>query len=304
MKLAVLICTYNPKRYLIEQLESILIQVPNSVDIFIYDDSEYPDFILGSIKEKHSNRVNVFSGPKKGHAKYNFIYSLKQLYKYDWVFLSDQDDIWCNNKYQTYLQTISSQCVEDVPYLIFSDASIVNSQGRIISDSFLRYQQLNINILDSDDLMLRNCAQGATFCINKKIIHLIQLAFPTLESIDNILMHDWWVAIVAKYFGEIKFIDKPLLKYRQHDSNEVGAKSLFKNISLGLLNIHELTKKFKEIELQLLFFYNFSYAIGYLEYSGQRKLKLSKLSFIKLLLVKLVSKFMNKNKNCANEDLR
>lgn len=304
MKLAVLICTYNPSIYLIEQLESILTQVPKSVDIFIYDDSEHSDFILESIKEKYPNRVNVFLGPKKGHAKYNFIYSLKKLYRYDWIFLSDQDDIWCGEKYQTYIQTILSQCVEDVPYLIFSDASIVNSQGRVISDSFLKYQQLSVNILDTDDLMLRNCAQGATFCINKKLIYLIQLAFPTLESIDNILMHDWWIAIVARYFGKIKFIDKPLLKYRQHESNEVGAKSLFKNISLGLLNIQGLTKKFKAIELQLLFFYNFSYAIGYLEYNGQRKLKLSKLSFVKLLLVRLLSKFINKNKNHVNGGLR
>lgn len=295
MRFAVLICTYNPNEYLVEQLESIMMQVPNAVDIFIYDDSEFPAFALKVIREKYPNRVNVFSGPKKGHAKYNFICSLKQLYQYDWVFLSDQDDIWCEKKYQTYLQEISSQCVEDIPYLIFSDASVVNSQGMMISDSFLKYQQLHVSILDGDDLMLRNCAQGATFCINKKVIHLIQFAFPTLEVIDNILMHDWWIAIVARYFGEIKFIDKPLLKYRQHDSNEVGAKGLFKNIFMWLLNIHELTKKIKAIYLQLLFFYKFSHAMGYVEYNAQRKLKLSKLSYIKLLLVKLLSRFMENN---------
>ena len=39
-------------------------------------------------------------------------------------------------------------------------------------------------------------------------------------------MHDWWLALCAAVFGHIGFIDKPLVKYRQHGSNEVGAKHL------------------------------------------------------------------------------
>ena len=36
-------------------------------------------------------------------------------------------------------------------------------------------------------------------------------------------MHDWWVGILACTIGELGYMDKKTLFYRQHESNEVGA---------------------------------------------------------------------------------
>jgi hypothetical protein len=36
-------------------------------------------------------------------------------------------------------------------------------------------------------------------------------------------MHDWWFAIIAAAFGTITFLDRPLVSYRQHANNAIGA---------------------------------------------------------------------------------
>ena len=36
-------------------------------------------------------------------------------------------------------------------------------------------------------------------------------------------MHDSWLALVAAAFGAIGFVDRPLVRYRQHAGNVVGA---------------------------------------------------------------------------------
>ena len=41
-------------------------------------------------------------------------------------------------------------------------------------------------------------------------------------------MHDWWLALTATAFGKLIFIDEPLVNYRQHGSNTIGAKEFSK----------------------------------------------------------------------------
>lgn len=37
-------------------------------------------------------------------------------------------------------------------------------------------------------------------------------------------MHDWWISLVASAFGKRAYIPQPLLDYRQHETNTIGAK--------------------------------------------------------------------------------
>ena len=41
----------------------------------------------------------------------------------------------------------------------------------------------------------------------------------------DMLMHDWWLALIAACFGKIGFVRQATILYRQHRSNEVGAKN-------------------------------------------------------------------------------
>ncbi|MBE2899210.1 hypothetical protein HPC37_10665 [Pasteurellaceae bacterium 20609_3] len=53
---------------------------------------------------------------------------------------------------------------------------------------------------------------------------MLELILESLKfvEIDNLYMHDWWIALLAKYYGEAIFIPEPTLLYRQHANNQIG----------------------------------------------------------------------------------
>ena len=60
--------------------------------------------------------------------------------------------------------------------------------------------------------------QGSTVLINRK---MIKIGLPFLESVE---LHDRYFHLLSEFFGKRIFINKSLMKYRQHESNEIGAK--------------------------------------------------------------------------------
>jgi len=53
---------------------------------------------------------------------------------------------------------------------------------------------------------------------------LLEIALPIS---GQAVMHDWWLALCAGYFGRLAFIPDKLVKYRQHGDNVIGAKSFW-----------------------------------------------------------------------------
>ena len=45
-----------------------------------------------------------------------------------------------------------------------------------------------------------------------------------------LLMHDWYLALLAAAFGKLIYIDQPTELYRQHSSNVLGARTLRKRV--------------------------------------------------------------------------
>jgi hypothetical protein len=105
------------------------------------------------------------------------------------------------------------------PLLVHTDLQVVNERLDIIAASFWEHQNLSPNkFLSLNRLLVQNGVTGCATMINGS---LRDLSWPIPFGA---IMHDWWTALVAAAFGQIGFIDKPALKYRQHDRNEVGAK--------------------------------------------------------------------------------
>ena len=57
---------------------------------------------------------------------------------------------------------------------------------------------------------------------------LLEIALPISE---DAVMHDWWLALCAGYFGRLAFIPEKLVKYRQHGANTIGAKSFWHGLN-------------------------------------------------------------------------
>lgn len=60
------------------------------------------------------------------------------------------------------------------------------------------------------------------------------------SQVKDSIMHDWYAALIVSAFGEIKFIDKSTILYRQHSKNQVGAKKM------GLAVVFDKLKAFKK----------------------------------------------------------
>ena len=101
-KIAILLAAYNGEKFISEQLNSIFNQsyTPSKIFVSIDKSKDQTLKIVERYRSKHKNIEIVSKNIKFGSSYLNFInlLNLKNLKKYDFVALSDQDDIWLKNK--------------------------------------------------------------------------------------------------------------------------------------------------------------------------------------------------------------
>jgi hypothetical protein len=105
------------------------------------------------------------------------------------------------------------------PILVHSDLAVCDANIKLIAPSFWKFQRLNPQVAAFSRLLVQNNVTGCTVLINRA---LADLAFPVPREA---VMHDWWLALVASAAGKIGFVPKPLVRYRQHGANQIGAVS-------------------------------------------------------------------------------
>lgn len=243
-KISVVICTYNGSKYIQQQLNSIIKQSRTVDEIIVGDDastdntleivrnllakSKIPYFIL-----EHKENVGVTK---------NFIECMKKC-SGDIIITSDQDDIWYDNKVSTIINSMEKS--ESV--LVFSDADLVDGTGARLGVSLWETLSVDKNEIEKnyfDKILKGNIVTGATMAFRTFMIHQI-------EDVPDGHLHDEWIALNAIRFGNITPIESPLIAYRQHDNNVVGAKkeSLIKKIKNYLSSFEDVhenrNKKYK-----------------------------------------------------------
>ena len=138
----------------------------------------------------------------------------------EYVMFCDQDDFWKRDKIKLTLEKMKDmeKKYPDSPLLVHSELEIADSELRVIRSSFTSYQGLKPEKSGLNSLICQNNVTGCTLMMNRRLTELMKAA-----PADYVLMHDWWAAIAAAAFGHIGFIEQPLIEYRQHGSNQVGA---------------------------------------------------------------------------------
>jgi len=104
------------------------------------------------------------------------------------------------------------------PILVHSDLSVVDRDLAMLHNSFWKYQNIHPSKDTLNRLIFHNTVTGCTTMINRSLAQLVQ----TIP--DEAIMHDWWIAMVASEFGQIGYVDEPIMLYRQHSTNDTGAK--------------------------------------------------------------------------------
>lgn len=235
--------THNGSKYILKQIESILIQLNENDELIISDDgsSDNTISIIESIRDKRIKIVN-FDGiyPKErkfsiiNHKiSYNFLNALKYA-NGDIIFFSDQDDIWSSEKIKkslAYLQNYD---------LIISNFSIINSYDEIILPAFYkRMPNVKKWFIEPFNPHFTGCAMAF-----KKEVLDYAIPFPNELSCG----HDNWLGLCANKYGKVKFIEDVLFMHRVHDSNNsyLGKKSnnsFFQKINWRLIAFINLMKR-------------------------------------------------------------
>ena len=153
--------------------------------------------------------------------------------------LCDQDDIWAKEKLEIQMSEMlcAEQKFPDSPVLIHSDLKVVDESKSVIAESFIKYQGLEIKRNTFTNVVISNLVTGCTSLFNEE---LARIALPIPNSA---IMHDWWLALTASAFGEVVFIDIPLVEYRQHENNTIGAKEFSRAAVLSPARFHLLAPK-------------------------------------------------------------
>jgi glycosyltransferase involved in cell wall biosynthesis len=204
--------TYNGEEYILDQLKSILPQLDSCDEIIVSDDSS-TDRTIELIKGLNDNRINILAGNKFRNPIYNFENAIKYS-KGDYIFLSDQDDIWIENK-------VSSCKLELEKFdLVLSDCKIVDGKLNLLSSSFFNTNGSRPGILKN---IFSNSYMGCCIAFRRKIL---QKAIPFPKGIP---MHDIWLGLIGELFYSVVFLNEPLILYRRHNNNLSfsGAKSKY-----------------------------------------------------------------------------
>ncbi|GJM11778.1 MAG: glycosyl transferase [Pseudohongiella sp.] len=235
-KIAVLLSTYNGAKFLDEQLDSVLAQTHQNFVLVVRDDGSSDETVSILQNYAHANPDRVHLVPEDGNnlgASLGFAYLIDYVLKNKadleidsaYMLFCDQDDIWFPEKAEKLLECmLATEAADhcDLPVLVHSDLEVVSEENTVIAESLINYQGLEIERNSFPNLLISNLVTGCTALINEP------LALKSLPIPKNAIMHDWWLALVATAFGKLVFLDIPLVHYRQHGNNTIGAKEFVK----------------------------------------------------------------------------
>lgn len=224
--ITIIMAVYNGQEYIREQLESLKDQTYTEWRLVIRDDRSSDK--TAEIVKKFSDEVEqevIFKVNEKpsGSAKNNFALLINDAKESDYVMFCDQDDIWKKDKIEitfNKMKQAEERYGRDFPLLVHGDVEVIDENGNINADSMFEMSHINADS-KLPQILIQNHVTGCTMMCNKKLIAGIS----EYASSEYIIMHDYLAALYASVFGKIEVIKKPLLSYRQHSGNSVGAKN-------------------------------------------------------------------------------
>lgn len=218
MVVDILMATYNGEKYIKKQLDSILSQSYGDFKLYISDDNS-KDKTVSIIKEyqkKYPEKIYLsINYENSGSPMKNFLNLIKSS-KADIIFTCDQDDIWDKDKVEITIK----QFKDNEPTLVHTDLRVIDENDRLLFKSMIKQQKIDVKRDKLNNLIVQNIVTGCTMAINRALAEI-------LKDIEDINVHDWYIANVASIYGKIIFIDRATISYRKHSLNECGAQNMY-----------------------------------------------------------------------------
>ncbi|MEN8891999.1 glycosyltransferase [Planktotalea arctica] len=207
---SIVLATLNGARFLRAQLQSICDQSHENWRVILSDDGSSDASLAIARDCLARDRLHLLRGPQQGIAL-NFWRGLSHVPKGHFAAFCDQDDVWCKDKLERALAHLGKD-----------EGPALYSAGRFVTDAGLNvtHRQLRAPVKGFARTFLRNPVAGHTCVLSPAAVDLLKRAPPTRD----VPFHDWWAALILSRAGA-RFVHDtaPVLYYRQHERNVLGA---------------------------------------------------------------------------------
>lgn len=234
----ILLATYNGQEHIRAMVDSVLAQDYSNIQLVLSDDGSTDDSekILAQYAEAFPAKVVHYkSGKHFGNAADHFMHLLAEFSDAPYIMFCDQDDVWHTDKVsKTLKKMLQTESGKGTPAMVHTDLRVVDGNLQEICPSFWQYSNLDGSRLAMNNLLVQNVVTGCTMMVNRSLAQLASRPTP-----DAIIMHDWWLALLASVCGETGCLSEATIDYRQHGNNTVGAKDVRSSQYLW----HRLTRR-------------------------------------------------------------
>ena len=200
--ISVCIAAYNGEKYIREQIASILFQLNSDDEVIISDDGS-KDGTIAILESFHDQRIRIYSNEGTHGFVSNFENALRQA-KGDYIFLSDQDDVWKGNKVEIIMSSLESYS------LVIHDAELINGQGKALGRRYYSTMHCHTSFLAN---LWKTRWLGCCMAFRRDVLDYC-LPFP-----PNIVAHDYWIGMMGMLKFRYCFMDDVLISYRRHGGN-------------------------------------------------------------------------------------
>lgn len=226
-----LLAAYNGCLWITQQLESILAQDGVRVEIVVRDDHSTDGTQAELARFKDDARVRLApSGRRAGSAAQSFFTLIRDhpLDGFEFVALSDQDDVWYPDKLSRACRTLESTA--SAAYS--SGTAAVWEHGKTVLLGPSGRQ-------NASDFLFEGAGQGCTFVMSGAFyVRLRSFLLATPELFEPLRYHDWAIYALARAWGlRWTFDPEPTMTYRQHESNDIGARGTIRSVLRRLAKI-------------------------------------------------------------------
>lgn len=242
IKVQVLLSSYNGKKFIREQIDSILEQKNVEVELLIRDDGSKDETqdMLRQYEATHNN-IRVIYGDNLGVIK-SFFSLIEEADEVAYTAFADQDDVWLSEKLFRAVTLLEKE-QKDIPLAYCSAKQLVNENLNPLPIA-ITYETVRPEF---GNALVENMCTGCTCVINRELLLLLKGRHPRFT-----IMHDFWVYLVGSCFGKVIYDEKAYILYRQHGTNTLGAaSSLWENYRKRVKNFKkhrgQLTRQAEEL---------------------------------------------------------
>jgi glycosyltransferase involved in cell wall biosynthesis len=216
-RVAVLMGTKDGAAFIGEQLESLLAQSWPAVDLWVSDDGS-TDATAATVEAWRSRwnkgSLTLVEGPREGFAANFRSMIIDPRIDVDYYAFCDQDDVWEPDRLESAIRWMQAEDIE-APLLFCSRTATISETGVPVGHSPLFRRPPSFR-----NALVQSIAGGNTMLFNRKARDLLAKASARTEFVS----HDWWAyLIVTAAGGKVRYEPRPLVRYRQHAANLVGA---------------------------------------------------------------------------------